>query len=170
MKSFHDKPRMTQDGMTFVTPYHNARGTAEERVQQVLDFMFSHTMVPFTHVHEWRPAEFWQFMYVSDGGYRGAGGRTFKQRWEDFCKVRTDRAGYYTLSGNFEEYALGFNILTKDQRLVSTFLELMATNPGAQASLAYHAEGDVKFEQLKNRYGVEYDERYCPTYKAVHAG
>lgn len=169
MKPFYNKPRMTQNGLTFVTPYNNARGTADERVQQVLEFMRTHTMTPSTHVHEWRPAEFWEFMYVTDGGMRGAGGRTFKQRWEDFCKIRTDRAGYYTLAGNFEEYSFGFDILTRDPRLVSTFLELMAANPGARASLAYHAETDAKFEQLKNRYGVDYDERYCPTYQTVHA-
>lgn len=154
MRTHYNKPRLTSDGLTLVAPYHNARGAADQRVADLFAMIAAHTLTEHTHIHQWQPAQYWEFRYIT----RAQGGRTHRQRWDDFCKIREDRAGWFTLSGNFEEYSYGFSIMTKDLALVAKFAKAMMANAGWPAIMAYHLEGVGKFAKMRKAWGTEYVE------------
>lgn len=165
-RSFHNKPRVTQSGLTSIRPNTlrrwptGERMTADQGVQDALEKCRTMTLTSFANIDLWQDAEYWEFCYIHDfGSSRYAPNLSRFERWQQFAKIREDRKGLYTICGNFEELSYAFVIETYDRALVVEFAKAFMANPGWPAIINYHLEGVKKFSDMRRVYGVEYVER-----------
>lgn len=135
MGTSYSKPRMTRDGLTAVSQCFNtfpfgpaARIRAEEKLEQIFSLIGQYELTPFSHIHKWEQAEFWEFMYLERNQLSPT---QLFHRWGVFKDLREKSSGGWRITGNFVELSHAWQVDTRDPALVARFEAVFAAQPAS---------------------------------------